>query len=122
MPLALRPLFGDFAGGIEHAYALATLAQVADRHRFDRDDVLLLDDFRHLADLDADAGVVGLLQDVIAKSDYTLDDLRREGFSEAVLESVRSVVVRRRRTSEVPDGDRLARYGAALRILGDSLQ
>ena len=94
MPFALRQSFGAFAGGVEHAYALATLAR-ATRSVPDRatptSETVLLDDLRQRPDLDQESRLVALLQDLLAHAEYTLDDLRREGFGERVLDAARAL-------------------------------
>lgn len=94
MTFALRQSFGAFAGGVEHAYALATLARVS-RSSTDRGtpmvDTVLLDDLRQRPDLDAESRLVALLQDLLAHAEYTLDELRSEGFGESVIDAARAL-------------------------------
>jgi hypothetical protein len=104
MTIALRQSFGTFAGGVEHAYALATLAR-ANRAPTDRlvhapvrstvaaasPDALLLDDLRQRTDLDPEWRLVALLQDLMTHAGYTLEDLRREGFADTMLDAARAL-------------------------------
>lgn len=85
MPLALRPHFGAIAGGIEHAFALATLAHAAQP----QGGTPLFDARRPTNDIDLYARLVNLLQDVVSTAEYSIDDLRREGFAEPVLSALR---------------------------------
>jgi hypothetical protein len=85
MPFALRPHFGDFAGGFEHAFALATLARAGDA----TDAAPLAFELRRPTnEIDLHARLVALLQDVVLHAGYTVDDLRREGFAEPVLSAL----------------------------------
>lgn len=84
MPLALRPHFGPRAGGIEHAFALATLA-----HASRPMGAPLLSYPTTGSEFDAFSRLVTLLEDVVAHAEYTIDDLRREGFAEPVLSALR---------------------------------
>ncbi len=118
MAVALRASFGELAGGVEHALALVTLAHATESERADRVVRPLSEDIAW-SELDPDMRLIGLLQDIIGNSDYTVDDLRREGFAEHVLEAVRSVSAVTART--LPLGEPIKRYGRALRILHDSL-
>lgn len=119
MSVALRASFGELAGGVEHALALVTLAHATESERADRTVRSISDDIAW-GELDPDMRLIGLLQDIIGNSDYTVDDLRREGFAEHVLDAVRSVSAVTSRT--LPLGEPITRYGRALRILHDSLQ
>lgn len=85
MPLALRPHFGAHAGGIEHAFALATLVRAAHPQH----GTPLLDAQRPTNDIDLYTRLVNLLQDVLSTAEYSIDDLRREGFAEPVLSALR---------------------------------
>lgn len=94
MTIALRQPFGVFAGGVEHAYALATLAH-ATRSSADRapplSECVLLADVRPHLEFDQESRLVALLQDLLAHAEYTFDDLRREGFADAVLDAARAL-------------------------------
>jgi hypothetical protein len=118
MTVALRASFGALAGGVEHALALVTLAHATDTERADAQGRAMADDIAW-HELDPDVRLVCLLQDIVGHSDYTVDDLRREGFADEVLEAVRSV--RAITARPVPLGEPIKRYGRALRILHDSL-
>lgn len=85
MPLALRQHFGALAGGIEHAFAIATLAHAAQPDG----GAPLLDPKRPTNDIDLFSRLVNLLQDVVSTAEYSIDDLRREGFAEPVLSALR---------------------------------
>jgi hypothetical protein len=95
MSIALRQSFGSFAGGVEHAYALATLARAnrvsSDRLAGSGADTLLLDDLRQRTDLDPEWRLVALLQDLLSHAEYTLEDLRREGFADTMLDAARAL-------------------------------
>jgi len=115
--MQLRNQFGDYAGGLEHALALATLAHAEYR------DVALTPSSLYpvrmalaLPDSDPDARTIALLHDVIEETNLTLDDLRQEGFPEHILDAV-DHWIRRRSVPQTADAERLARYQVALRIL-----
>lgn len=90
MAHVLRPHFGAHAGGLAHAFALATLAHAADQQAaplvsYDGPPDAMGD----AADFDGFSRLVTLLQDVVSHAAYTIDDLRREGFAEPVLSALR---------------------------------
>ena len=88
----LRPSFGDLAGGLEHAVALATLAHATTRHT----------GFRWLEPTHAawfDAGypaaaeereqrLITVLQALLAEAVCTIEELQQEGFPERVLAGI----------------------------------
>jgi (p)ppGpp synthase/HD superfamily hydrolase len=116
--MQLRNQFGDYAGGLEHALALATLAHATQRGTSaDFAPRLALT----LVDTDPDARTIALLHDVIEETDLTLDDLRAEGFPEHILDAV-DHWERRRTLPPTVDTERLARYQTALRILDGKAQ
>jgi hypothetical protein len=88
MPIALRHSFGAFAGGVEHAYALATLAWATTAAAGAG---VVLDEVRRRPDLDPESRLVALLQTLLSDAGYTLEELRREGFADSVLETARSL-------------------------------
>ena len=115
--MQLRNQFGDYAGGLEHALALATLAHATQRelagtspYAYSARNALAL------PDSDPDARTIALLHDVIEETDLTVDDLRAEGFPEHILDAVDHWNTRRT-TPRFADSERLARYQMALRIL-----
>jgi (p)ppGpp synthase/HD superfamily hydrolase len=115
--MQLRNQFGDYAGGLEHALALATLAHATQRelagtatYTYSTRNAL------SLPDSDPDARTIALLHDVIQDTDLTVDDLRAEGFPEHILDAV-DHWKGRGATPPFVDSERLARYQVALRIL-----
>jgi (p)ppGpp synthase/HD superfamily hydrolase len=113
--MQLREHFGSYAGGLEHALALATLAHATQRER-GRSSVL--HPVRMALALpyeDPDARTVALLHDVIEDSDLTLEDLRGEGFPEHIVQAVDALTFRSARLAPA-DEQRLARYQNALEI------
>ncbi|MBY0490132.1 MAG: hypothetical protein K2R93_09860 [Gemmatimonadaceae bacterium] len=88
MPIALRESFGAFAGGVEHAYALATLAWATTAGATAE---VRLDDVRRRPDLDPESRLVALLQTLLRDAGYTLEELQREGFADTVLETARAL-------------------------------
>lgn len=115
--MQLRNQFGDYAGGLEHALALATLAHAEYREAAVTSSTLYpVRMALALSDSDPDARTIALLHDVIEETDLTLDDLRQEGFPEHILDAV-DHGNRRRSAPPTADVERLARYQAALRIL-----
>lgn len=88
MPIALRESFGTFAGGVEHAYALATLAWATTAGARAG---LLLDDVRRRPDLDQESRLVALLQTLLSDAGYTAEELKREGFADTVLDTARTL-------------------------------
>jgi hypothetical protein len=90
--IALRQSFGTFAGGVEHAYALATLAR-ATRAVASAPNAppVWLDDVRHRPDFDNESRLVALLQDLLTTAGYTFEELRGEGFGDAVLDAARGL-------------------------------
>jgi (p)ppGpp synthase/HD superfamily hydrolase len=68
-----------------------------------------------LPDEDPDSRTVALLHDVIADTDLTLEDLRKEGFPEHIVQAVDALSFRRTRFSPF-DETRLARYQDALDV------
>lgn len=115
--MQLRNQFGDYAGGLQHALALATLAHATQRelagvspYSYSARNALAL------PDSDPDARTIALLHDVIEETDLTVDDLRAEGFPEHILDAV-DHWNHRRATPPFADSERLARYQMALRIL-----
>lgn len=83
MSLALRTPFGAFAGGLEHALALSTLARAVQPSGGSYAPLLNLQ--RPTCEFDRFSRLVTLLQDVVSNTGCSLDDLRREGFDESVL-------------------------------------
>ncbi len=115
--MQLRNQFGDYAGGLEHALALATLAHATQRERAVTPSSLYpVRMSLALPDSDPDARTIALLHDVIEETDLTLDDLRAEGFPEHILDAV-DHWDRSRSFPQTIDAERLARYQIALRIL-----
>jgi (p)ppGpp synthase/HD superfamily hydrolase len=113
--MQLREHFGSYAGGLEHALALATLAHATQRRSAQS---LAMHPVRMalaLPDEDADARTAALLHDVIADTDLTLEDLRNEGFPEHIVQAVDALASRRLRFSPF-DETRLARYQNALDV------
>lgn len=115
--MQLRNQFGDYAGGLEHALALATLAHATQRelagttpYSYSSRNALAV------PDSDTDARTIALLHGVIEETDLTVDDLRAEGFPEHILDAVDHWNARRT-PPRFADTERLARYQAALRIL-----
>lgn len=86
MPLALRSHFGALAGGLEHAFAIATFAHAVQPTGGALTPVM--DSQRPTSELDRFSRLVTLLQGVVAHAGYTIDDLRREGFDEPVLSAL----------------------------------
>lgn len=120
--MQLRNQFGNYAGGLEHALALATLAHATHRELAGTPSSLYTTRLAFaLPDADPDARTIALLHDVIEDTDLTLDDLREEGFPEHILDAV-THKVRRRVAPRAIDAERLARYQIALRILGENEQ
>ena len=120
--MQLRNQFGNYAGGLEHALALATLAHATQRERAGSGASLYASRLAlTLPDADPDARTIALLHDVIEETDLTLDDLRAEGFPEHILDAV-DHWERRRTMAPTIDTERLARYQTALRILDVSEQ
>jgi (p)ppGpp synthase/HD superfamily hydrolase len=78
---------------LERAIAIAVEA-----HRGQTDKAgqpYVLHPLRIMLSLDSEAErIVGVLHDVVEDSDWTFDDLRREGFSEDVIEALASVTKR----------------------------
>lgn len=98
--MQLREHFGDYAGGLEHALALATLAHATQREL--NEPASYMHPVRmalELPDEDPDFRTVALLRDVITDTDLTLDDLRREGFPEHIVQAVDAMTFRRSRMS-----------------------
>jgi (p)ppGpp synthase/HD superfamily hydrolase len=115
--MQLRNQFGDYAGGLEHALALATLAHATHREKAGSTPGLFRAPLSLTAtDVDPDARTIALLHDVIAETDLTLEDLREEGFPEHILDAIDGWSRRRAPATSV-DNERLARYQVALRIL-----
>ena len=120
--MQLRNQFGDYAGGLEHALALATLAHATQRDAVNTTSNLYpVRMALALNDADPVARTIALLHDVIEETDLTLDDLREEGFPEHILDAV-DHWSRRRTTPKPADAERLARYQVALRILDGPAQ
>jgi (p)ppGpp synthase/HD superfamily hydrolase len=116
--MQLRNQFGDYAGGLEHALALATLAHATHRELAGTSPGPYPTRMSlSLPDSDPDARTIALLHDVIEETDLTVDDLRAEGFPEHILDAVGHWTSRRSAPATV-DAERLERYRAALRILG----
>ncbi|HYW31521.1 MAG TPA: hypothetical protein VE869_08450 [Gemmatimonas sp.] len=116
--MQLRNQFGDYAGGLEHALALATLAHATQREMASSSSQPYPSRLSlALPDADPDARTIALLHDVIEDTDLTVDDLREEGFPEHILDAVGHWTGRHRMPVTV-DAERLERYQAALRILG----
>lgn len=88
MTIALKQSFGPLAGGVEHAYALATLASAT--ATVTRSGVML-EEVRRRPDLDQESRLVALLQGLLTDAGYTLDELRGEGFADTVLETARAL-------------------------------
>ena len=115
--MQLRNQFGNYAGGLEHALALATLAHATQRELAGTPSSVYPAPLAlTLPDEDPDARTIALLHDVIAETDLTLEDLRAEGFPEHILDAV-DHWERRRTLPPSIDTERLARYQIALRIL-----
>jgi (p)ppGpp synthase/HD superfamily hydrolase len=115
--MQLRDQFGDYAGGLEHALALATLAHATQRELAGTSTYSYSSrNSLSLPDSDPDARTIALLHDVIEDTDLTVDDLRAEGFPEHILDAV-DHWTNRRATPRYVDSERLARYQIALRIL-----
>ena len=113
--MQLREHFGSYAGGLEHALALATLAHATQRRSGQS---LYMHPVRMalaLPDEDPDSRTVALLHDVIADTDLTLEDLRKEGFPEHIVQAVDALSFRRSSYSPF-DEKRLARYQDALDV------
>ena len=120
--MQLRNQFGNYAGGLEHALALATLAHATHRELAGASDSLYSAGAAlSLPDSDPDARTIALLHDVIEETDLTVDDLRAEGFPEHILDAVNHWISRHE-APPVVDAERLARYQVALRILGGNQQ
>lgn len=113
--MQLRDHFGTYAGGLEHALALATLAHASQRALGAQATVHPVRMALVLPDDDADARTVALLHEVIAGTDLTLDDLRHEGFPEHILAAVDALRTWNARQAFV-DNERIARYENALEI------
>ena len=88
----LRPMFGDLAGGLEHAVALATLAYATTR----RTGLRLLEP-THAGWFDAgypaeeeerEHRLLIVLHALMAEAGCTVEELRQEGFSERVLAAI----------------------------------
>lgn len=120
MQLPLRQHFGVYAGGLEHALALATLAHATGRDSLGRE-LLPSDDPSIFSQPDTETRLIALLEDVLVESDCTIEDLRREGFSESVLSALQSALSSPRRRAKATATAPVTRYGTALRILHDSL-
>jgi hypothetical protein len=86
MSLALRTPFGAFAGGLEHAQALSTLVHAVQSNGGTMAPLVTL--HRPTCEVDRFHRLVALLQHVISNTEYSLDDLRREGFDESVLRAL----------------------------------
>ena len=115
--MQLRNQFGNYAGGLEHALALATLAHANHRELAGTSHSLYpTRTALALPDSDPDARTIALLHDVIEETDLTVEDLRAEGFPEHILDAV-DHWSNRRAAPPVVDAERLARYQIALRIL-----
>ncbi|MES2522682.1 MAG: GTP pyrophosphokinase [Gemmatimonadota bacterium] len=116
--MQLRNQFGDYAGGLEHALALATLAHATQRELAGTSPNVYPSRLSlALPDSDPDARTIALLHDVIEETDLTVEDLREEGFPEHILDAV-GHWTRRQSMPVTVDAERLERYQAALRILG----
>lgn len=90
MPLpTLRPTFGDFAGGLEHAVALATLAYATARSTglrwLEPTNPVWPTGAYPAGNAEREQRLVLLLQALLNETVCTLDELRREGFPEHVL-------------------------------------
>jgi len=120
MQLPLRHHFGVYAGGLEHALALATLAHATRRNSFGRE-LLPSDDPAIFSLPDTESRLIALLENVLVESDCTIEDLRREGFSEPVLSALHATLPAPRRRAKATVTPPVARYGTALGILQDSL-
>ena len=115
--MQLRNQFGDYAGGLEHALALNTLAHATQRGLATASSrSYAAHNALSLPDSDPDARTIALLHDVIEETDLTVDDLRAEGFPEHILDAV-GHPAHRHATPPFVDSEQLARYQAALRIL-----
>lgn len=115
--MQLRHQFGNYAGGLEHALALATLAHATHRERADTQAELYAPrNALSVPDSDPDARTIALLHDLMEDTDITVDDLRAEGFPEHILDGVDGWHIRSSAPKFV-DAERHARYQIALRIL-----
>lgn len=114
--MQLRNQFGNYAGGLEHALALATLAHATHRERSGAASRPYSPGLA-FPDIDPDARTIALLHDVIEATDLTLDDLRAEGFPEHILDAVTHWSSHRLDAPRTVERERLARYQAALSIL-----
>lgn len=90
MPLPpLRSSFGDFAGGLEHAVALATLAYATARTTgwrwLEPTNPALIESGYPVERSEREQRLVQVLQALLNDASCTIDDLRREGFPEEVL-------------------------------------
>ena len=90
MPLPpLRPTFGDLAGGLEHAMALATLAYALARTTgmpwLEPTDPVLMDAGYPVERSEREHRLVQVLQALLNDATCSLEDLRREGFPDHVL-------------------------------------
>ena len=113
--MQLREHFGSYAGGLEHALALATLAHATQRRSGTSFYMHPVRMALALPDEDPDSRTVALLHEVIADTDLTLEDLRKEGFPEHIVQAVDALASRRSRIS-LFDDKRLARYEHALDV------
>ncbi len=86
MPLALRSQFGALAGGLEHAYAIATFAHALQPAGGTLTPAINAQ--RPTSEFDRFSRLVSLLQDVVGNAGYTIEELRREGFAEPVLSAL----------------------------------
>ena len=86
--MRLREHFGSYAGGLEHALALATLAHATQRACGAQTGAHPVRMALVLPEADTDARTVALLHDVVEDSGLTLDDLRKEGFPEHIVAAV----------------------------------
>ena len=96
--MQLRNQFGDYAGGLEHALALATLAHADHRELAGASHSLYpARAALTLPDSDPDARTIALLHDVIEETDLTaLRDYESKGQSRPrVMASIDAVLARR---------------------------
>lgn len=117
MPPSLRAHFGPLAGSLAHAAALLTLARVAamDGEAVDWPPV---DAVQPASDWEALQRMTAMLEELVALTGVSVEELRAEGFPERALRGVAVTPQRRGESRRLP---LLPRYDAALRILQEVL-
>jgi hypothetical protein len=117
MTPSLRPHFGPLAGSLAHAAALLTLARVA---AMDGGDSLgpLPDPTPPASEWESLQRLAGMLEELVALTGVSVEELRAEGFPEAALRGLGGGTLRGGEPRRPP---LLPRYDAALRLLQEVL-